>query len=47
MKKTDINKKRCKVCADKKIRKETIYYCNQCEDEPGLCLEQCFKEFHK
>ncbi|XP_025190988.1 piggyBac transposable element-derived protein 4-like [Melanaphis sacchari] len=40
-------KKRCKVCADKKIRKETIYYCDQCEDEPGLCLEQCFKEFHK
>lgn len=40
-------KKRCKVCADQKIRQETIYFCDQCDDQPGLCLETCFKEYHK
>jgi hypothetical protein len=38
--------KRCRICAAKGKRTETIYYCNKCEDQPGLCLELCFEEYH-
>lgn len=39
--------KRWKVCYNKNTRKDTIYFCDQCEDIPGLCLDGCFKEYHK
>jgi len=39
--------KRCKYCYSKGIRKDTIYFCAECQDHPGLCLEGCFKDFHK
>ncbi|KAE9543687.1 hypothetical protein AGLY_002083 [Aphis glycines] len=39
-------RKRCRICATKGKRVETIYYCNKCEDQPGLCLELCFEEYH-
>jgi len=39
-------RKRCRICATKGKRVETIYYCNKCEDQPGLCLELCFKDYY-
>lgn len=39
-------RKRCRVCSSKNIRKDTLYYCNVCPGEPGLCLEPCFKKYH-
>lgn len=36
--------KRCVVCASKKIRKESRYYCVECD--VGLCAAPCFKTFH-
>lgn len=39
--------KRCKYCYSKGIRKDTIYFCAECQDQPGLCLEGCFQDFHK
>jgi len=39
--------KRCKICYDKGIRKDIIYYCEQCNGEPGLCLEKCYDVYYK
>lgn len=40
-------RKRCKLCYSKgKKRVTTIFYCPGCDDEPALCLENCFQEFH-
>ncbi|KAE9526187.1 hypothetical protein AGLY_013818 [Aphis glycines] len=39
--------KRCKYCYAQGIRKDTIYFCNECQDQPGLCLDSCFEDFHK
>ena len=40
-------RKRCKLCYSKgKKRVTTIFYCPQCDDQPALCLENCFEEFH-
>ncbi|XP_071057565.1 piggyBac transposable element-derived protein 4-like [Onthophagus taurus] len=36
--------KRCVVCYKRGRRKETIYWCPDCE--AGLCLESCFKIYH-
>lgn len=35
---------RCVVCVKKNIRKESTYWCPDCE--VGLCFEPCFKIFH-
>jgi len=32
--------KRCKYCYAQGIRKDTIYFCNECQDQPGLCLDR-------
>lgn len=41
-------RRRCKYCWDtSKIRKDSIFYCPQCPNEPGLCLENCFRLFHE
>lgn len=40
-------RKRCKMCYSKNIRKDTPYFCPDCPDSPGLCLENCFQEYHK
>lgn len=40
-------RKRCKVCYSKKIRKDTPYCCPVCPDSPGLCLGDCFREYHR
>lgn len=38
---------RCKICYERGIRKDTIYYCEQCKDQPGLCLDKCSQEHHE
>lgn len=39
-------RKRCRVCSKKQIRRSSQYYCAACEEQPGLCLN-CFPEYHK
>jgi len=39
--------KRCQICSEKGIRKDTIYYCTECKEQPGLCLENCFEQYHR
>jgi len=39
-------RKRCCVCAEKKIRKDTSYFCPTCPNQPSICLEPCFAKFH-
>ncbi len=36
--------KRCTVCYDKGLRKETLYQCDLCE--VPLCVSPCFKMYH-
>ena len=36
----------CKVCYEKKVRKDTRYFCAKCEQHPALCIEPCFLEYH-
>jgi hypothetical protein len=36
--------KRCVVCAKHGTRKESVYWCSECE--AGLCFEGCFKTYH-
>lgn len=38
--------KRCKKCAEKKIRKDTCHRCSSCPGKPAICLE-CFKTQHE
>lgn len=40
-------RKKCRVCKAEGRRKDTIYNCLACPDHPGLCLDPCFKKFHK
>ena len=39
--------KRCVVCLDKSLRKETRYYCSICMDSPALCKNKCFRVYHE
>ena len=39
-------KRRCKVCATKNIRRDTVYECTKCVDRPGLCIGECFALYH-
>lgn len=36
--------KRCVVCYKHNRRKETVFWCPECE--AALCVEECFKAFH-
>ena len=36
--------KRCVVCYKNNRRKETVFWCPECE--AALCVEECFKVFH-
>jgi len=40
-------RKRCKICATKGIRTETLYFCPKCEDKPRLCIEPCFERYQQ
>lgn len=39
------HRKRCRVCSQRNIRKLSLYHCQSCPGEPGLCVE-CFPIFH-
>ncbi|XP_050312885.1 piggyBac transposable element-derived protein 4-like [Anthonomus grandis grandis] len=44
---TRVKRRRCAVCWEqKKQRKDSIYYCPLCPNQPGLCLTPCFRVFH-
>lgn len=38
--------KRCRVCSKQGIRKDTIYHCETCPSQPGLCINECFRIYH-
>lgn len=40
-------RKRCQLCYSKKLRKDTVYFCSECPNQPSLCHEPCFKNFHQ
>lgn len=40
-------RKKCRICTKQDKRKDTIYHCEVCPDQPGLCLEKCFAEYHR
>lgn len=40
-------RKKCRICTSKKLRKDTVYHCLACNDEPGLCLGACFQDYHR
>lgn len=42
-----VKRKRCRFCYKKGIRKNTPYFCPGCVDDPGLCIDPCFKLFHQ
>jgi hypothetical protein len=40
--------RRCQLCAlSGRGRKRTHVFCAACPGQPGLCVDTCFKEFHK
>jgi hypothetical protein len=39
--------KPCRVCTKNKTRHETRYFCPICPEKPALCVENCFKNYHK
>lgn len=40
-------RKRCQLRYSKKLRKDTSYFCPECPNQPSLCHEPCFKNFHQ
>nr|CAH7748743.1 unnamed protein product [Callosobruchus chinensis] len=38
--------KRCRWCSRQNIRKRSKYHCPLCEEQPGLCVVPCFREWH-
>ena len=38
--------KACRICTKNKLRRETRYFCPVCEDQPPLCVVDCFKIHH-
>lgn len=42
-----IARKDCRMCARAKKRVMTNYTCVECVGNPGLCLNNCFKEWHQ
>ncbi|KAL0868269.1 hypothetical protein ABMA27_007800 [Loxostege sticticalis] len=45
--KGNTKRRRCKYCwYTKKVRKNCLFYCPDCENEPGLCLK-CLRTYHR
>lgn len=40
-----VSRKECRVCKQRKIRKQTVYECKMCPGQPGFCLK-CFTDYH-
>lgn len=45
--KNETKRKKCRWCAGRKIRKDTVHECAACTTKPGLCLGNCFKLYHQ
>lgn len=41
-----VNRKRCKACSTKKLRKQTTYHCENCPGQPGFFVGECFDSAH-
>ncbi|CAK1587299.1 unnamed protein product [Parnassius mnemosyne] len=42
-----VKRKVCRQCtAARKIRKQTRYHCVSCQEQPGLCDQECFDAYH-
>lgn len=39
-------RKRCRVCLKDGKRTDSYYHCPRCPNQPALCLERCFAEYH-
>lgn len=44
--KKQIPTKRCRICTKNNRRRETRYYCGDCEGKPALCVSPCFGMYH-
>uniref|UniRef100_A0A0A9W0B8 PiggyBac transposable element-derived protein 4 n=3 Tax=Lygus hesperus TaxID=30085 RepID=A0A0A9W0B8_LYGHE len=38
---------RCRECSKTKVAKHVSTFCPGCEDQPGLCIQDCFLNYHK
>ncbi|KAI6647743.1 hypothetical protein LOD99_8584 [Oopsacas minuta] len=38
--------KPCRVCKQNRIKRESRYCCDSCEEQPALCVDPCFRLFH-
>lgn len=38
--------KRCRVCYQRGQQKRTVFFCGGCDGQPGLCVDQCFADWH-
>ncbi|KAG8239429.1 hypothetical protein J437_LFUL018949 [Ladona fulva] len=45
--KAKTKRRKCRLCLQNKIRKDVSFHCATCSDEPALCLEPCFRLYHK
>ena len=39
--------RRCKQCWKQEIRKESRYACGYCDNNPAMCVDPCFRLYHK
>ena len=39
--------KKCRVCSSNGVRRDTSYHCPDCPSQPGLCIGDCFKIYHR
>ncbi|XP_046679217.1 piggyBac transposable element-derived protein 4-like [Homalodisca vitripennis] len=44
--KARVSRRRCKQCQTEGRETRTIYFCAQCDGEPGLCALACFDKWH-
>lgn len=40
-------RRRCRTCTAHGIRRDTHFECATCTDHPPLCLDNCFREYHR
>lgn len=41
-----IRRRRCVTCSGNGMRRDTIYVCGACPENPALCLGECFRLYH-
>lgn len=45
--KARVDRKRCRQCKKEGHETRTVYFCAQCEGQPGLCALSCFDKWHE